>query len=48
MIPQNAQYYHIAYMAAVVIYGGYALTIWLRRKKVRARLAAERPASRST
>lgn len=35
----NAGYYHAAYVAAVVIYGGYALTIWRRRRRVRERWA---------
>jgi len=30
--------FHAAYIIAVVVYGGYALTIWRRAKTVRARL----------
>lgn len=37
MIPDNAGYYHIAYVVAVVLYGGYAVTIWVRRRSVRRR-----------
>jgi hypothetical protein len=32
MTPDNAGYYHAAYILAVVIYGGYALSLWLRRR----------------
>lgn len=48
MIPNNAQYYHIAYAVVVVLYGVYALTIWVRRKKVREQLSRSRSASRPT
>ncbi|HKB52851.1 MAG TPA: hypothetical protein VKD22_02560 [Ramlibacter sp.] len=42
MIPNNAGYYHAAYIIVAVAYGSYALSIWLRRRTVRARLAAAR------
>jgi hypothetical protein len=32
MIPDNAGYYHAAYVIAVVIYGAYAVSIWVRRR----------------
>jgi hypothetical protein len=32
MTPDNAGYYHAAYVLAVVIYGGYALSLWFRRR----------------
>jgi hypothetical protein len=44
MIPPNAGYYEAAYIAAAVIYVGYALTIVLRTRALRARLRATRPA----
>ena len=31
-MPDNARYYHLAYVVAVVIYALYALTILRRRK----------------
>jgi hypothetical protein len=34
-MPDNAIFYHIAYIAAAVIYGGYAATLYLRWKRVR-------------
>ncbi len=37
MIPQNAGYYHAAYIVAVVLYGAYALSIWVRRRTIRRR-----------
>jgi hypothetical protein len=37
-MPSNAGYYHAAYAVAVILYGGYSLSIWLRRRAVRARL----------
>jgi hypothetical protein len=29
--------FHAAYVIAAVVYGGYALTIWMRAKRVRDR-----------
>jgi hypothetical protein len=37
-MPNNAGYYHAAYIAAVILYGGYAFSIWWRARGVRARL----------
>ena len=37
MIPQNAGYYHAAYIIAVVLYGAYAVSIWARRRSLRRR-----------
>ncbi len=33
--PSNEGYYHAAYIAAVVIYGAYALSLWWRTRQVR-------------
>jgi hypothetical protein len=38
--PDTASYYHIAYAWAAVLYGGYALLLWRRARRVRARLEA--------
>lgn len=40
MTPQNAGYYHAAYIIAVVLYGTYAVSIWARRRALRRRRAA--------
>jgi hypothetical protein len=45
MTPSNAGYYEVAYIAAAVIYVGYALTIVVRARALRARLRAARPAT---
>ena len=47
-MPQNAAYYHAAYILAAVLYGGYALSVWARSRRVRARLgdASARAAGR--
>lgn len=37
MIPRNAFWYHLAYTVAMVVYGGYALSLWLRRRWLRRR-----------
>ena len=37
MTPQNAGYYHAAYIIAVVLYGSYAVSIWVRRRAIRRR-----------
>jgi len=34
-MPDNAIYYHVAYVAAAVIYVGYSVTLYLRWKRVR-------------
>lgn len=36
-MPDNAGYYHAAYVAAAVIYGGYALSLWWRTRALGAR-----------
>jgi hypothetical protein len=41
-MPNNAQFYHAAYIVAALVYGGYSLSIWWRRKKVRERWRARR------
>ncbi len=33
MPPNDAYWYHLAYIVAAVVYGGYALGLWLRRRK---------------
>lgn len=38
MPPQNAGYAYTAYTAAAVIYLSYAVSLWWRRRKLRARL----------
>ena len=40
MTPDNAGFYHVAYVAAGVVYVGYALSIRLRARALRDRLAA--------
>jgi hypothetical protein len=39
-MPDNAVYYHAAYIAAGLVYTLYAASIWWRARQVRARLAA--------
>jgi hypothetical protein len=41
MTPDNASYYHAAYVAAIVVYLGYAIGLMRRRARVRAALEAE-------
>lgn len=36
-MPDNAIYYHAAYIAAAVIYGGYVLSLVVRSKRARDR-----------
>jgi hypothetical protein len=36
-MPETAAYYHVAYVAAALLYGGYVLSLWLRARRVRAR-----------
>jgi hypothetical protein len=36
-MPANAGYFHAAYVAAAVIYLGYGLTLWRRRRRLAAR-----------
>jgi hypothetical protein len=35
MIPDNAIYFEAAYVAAAIIYGAYAVTIWWRGRRFR-------------
>lgn len=42
MMPSNAGYYHAAYIIVAVAYGGYALSLWRRRRRVRDELARRR------
>ena len=39
MIPNNAGYYHAAYIVVAVAHIAYAVSIWMRRRRVRERLA---------
>lgn len=41
-MPNDAGYYHAAYIIVAVAYGGYALGLWLRRRRVRAKLKGGR------
>jgi hypothetical protein len=36
-LPANAAYYHAAYAAAVIIWTGYALSLWWRARRLRSR-----------
>ena len=36
-MPENSAYYHAAYIAAAVIYGGYILSLVIRGRRVRER-----------
>jgi hypothetical protein len=45
MMPDNAIYYYVAYVAIAVLLGGYALSVAVRRRTVaQQREAAERGA----
>lgn len=35
MTPDTASYYHAAYIAAGVLYGGYVLSLWWRARRSR-------------
>ena len=39
--------FRAAYIIAAIVYGGYALTIWLRAKRIRERLAQARNAEQA-
>jgi len=41
-MPDNAVFYHAAYIAAAVIYGGYVVSLVLRTKRARDRARRER------
>ena len=35
-MPETSSYYHVAYAIALGIYAAYALSLYIRRKRVRA------------
>lgn len=37
-MPGNEGFYHAAYVIGAVVYLGYALSLWLRSRRARARL----------
>ena len=37
-MPDNAVYYHAAYIAAVVVYGGYVISLVVRSRRARERV----------
>ena len=37
MMPDNAVFYHAAYAAALVVYGGYVVSLAVRSRRTRAR-----------
>jgi hypothetical protein len=37
MTPDNAGYFHAAYIAAAIIYGGYVAALWARARALRER-----------
>lgn len=37
MTPNTATPFHLAYILAAVIYGGYAVSLWFRARRVRER-----------
>jgi hypothetical protein len=43
MMPDNAAYYHAAYIAAGVIYGVYVVSLLWRLRRARERLAGTPP-----
>ena len=36
-MPETSSYYHVAYSVALGIYAAYALSLYLRRKRLRVR-----------
>ena len=40
MIPNNAGYYHAAYLIVVVVHAAYAASIWLREAPIGGRRSA--------
>jgi hypothetical protein len=36
-MPENAIFYHVAYAVAMVVYGGYVVSLFVRTRRVRAR-----------
>jgi hypothetical protein len=41
-MPDNAVYYHAAYIAAAVVYGGYVISLLVRTRRARDRDARRR------
>lgn len=41
MTPDNAFYYHASYVAAAVVYVGYAVSLAVRVRRLRVRLASQ-------
>ena len=41
MTPDNAFYYHASYVAAAVVYVGYAVSLAVRARRLRVRLASQ-------
>lgn len=39
-MPETSTAFHLAYIVAAVIYGGYSFFLWRRTRKLRARRAA--------
>jgi hypothetical protein len=37
LMPETSAYFHLAYTVALGIYAGYALSLYVRRKRVRAK-----------
>jgi hypothetical protein len=37
-MPDNAFYYHAAYTAAVIVYGGYIISLVIRSRRARDRI----------
>jgi hypothetical protein len=37
MMPENAIFFHVAYTAAALIYGGYVVSLIVRSRRTRAR-----------
>ncbi|HEY7876703.1 MAG TPA: hypothetical protein VIC55_00680 [Gemmatimonadaceae bacterium] len=37
-MPNNAGYYHAAYAVVAVVYGAYALSLWVRRRRAQEKL----------
>lgn len=39
-MPETGAYYVAAYVAVALLYGGYAVSLWVRARRVRQRLGA--------
>ena len=39
-MPDTAVYYHAAYVVVALLYGGYAVSLWVRSRRVRDRRRA--------